>query len=99
MARKFPKENNSNPGTSQLGHAPMAKVKLEGPKKHHDFHGMTDSVPGKGSGNAVPSGHWERTYDATDASRNMQLTGGSDFAPKCSQDRKTTYIKVNREDH
>jgi len=38
-------------------------------------------------------------YDATDASKNMYLTEGSDFAPKCPTDRKTTYIKVNREDH
>jgi hypothetical protein len=29
----------------------------------------------------------------------MEDTQGSDFAPKCPSDRKTTYVKVNREDH
>ena len=99
MSHKFGKENNRNPGTSQLGHPALSKVKLEGPKKHHDFHGKDDSVPAKGSIRAIPGEHWEKTYDATDPSRNMILVEGGDFNPKCSQDRKTTYIKVNREDH
>lgn len=99
MAHKFGKENNRNPGTNQLGHSPFGHEKLEGPKKHHDFHGNDDSVPGKGNKMAIPGEHWERTYDATDPSRNMYLTEGSDFNPKCSDQRKTTHIKVNREDH
>lgn len=43
--------------------------------------------------------HWERNYDATAPSSNMIITEGSDFNPKCSEYRKTTHIKVNREDH
>jgi hypothetical protein len=75
--RKFPKEDNRHPGTSQLGHSPFGKEKLEGPKKHHDDHGPYDSGP----------------------SENMKVVKGSDFNPKCSDERKTTYIKVNKEDH
>lgn len=43
--------------------------------------------------------HWEKHYDAVDPSRNMKDVEGSDFNPKKSSDRKTTYIKVNKEDH
>ena len=93
------KENNKNPGTSQLGHSPFSKNKLEGPKVHHDDHGSSDSVPAKGSKRAIPGGHWERLYDATDPSKNMIDVEGGDFNPKCSDARKTTYIKVNKEDH
>lgn len=99
MPKKLPKENNSNPGTSQLGHSPFSKVKLEGPKKHHDFHGMTDSVPAKGEARAIPGEHWEKTYDATHCSDYLRMTGGDAFEPKVATDRKTTHIKVNREDH
>lgn len=95
--RKMPPGNSS--GIAPLGHKPFSHDKLEGPKKHHDNHGKTDSVPGKGSGRAIPGEHWERMYDATDASRNMRLTEGSDFNPKCPSERKTTHIKVNKEDH
>lgn len=84
------------PGIAPLGHNPFGKEKLEGPKKHHDFHGTDASRPGN---KHVPGEHWERSYDATDPSRNMKLTEGADFNPKCAQDRKTTYIKVNKEDH
>lgn len=83
-------------GKRPLGHTPFSHVKLEGPKKHHDFHGKDDSVPGK---RHIPNEHWERSYDATDPSRNMELTEGAAFAPKCAKDRKTTYIKVNESDH
>lgn len=83
-------------GVRPLGHSPFSKVKLEGPKKHHDFHGMTDSVP---DGKHIPQEHWERSYDATDASRNMHIIEGDAFNPKCPKDRKTTYIKVNETDH
>jgi len=74
MPHKFGKENNRNPGTSQLGHS-------------------------KGNKRAIPGEHWERTYDATNPSKNMILTEGADFNPKSSDERKTTHIKVNREDH
>jgi hypothetical protein len=90
---------NSGAGVRPLGHSPFGKEKLEGPKKHHDFHGTTDSVPGKGKGSTTPNEHWERLYDATDGSANMKATEGSDFNPKCPSERKTTHIKVNREDH
>lgn len=83
-------------GKAPLGYSPMLKERLEGPKKHHDNHGMNDSVPGK---HAISEDHWERSYNATNASKNMHRVEGADFAPKCPGDRKTTYIKVNREDH
>lgn len=89
----------SSAGTSPLGHAPLSKVKLEGPKKHHDSHGMDASRPMKGSGSAIPSGHWEKHYSINEPSKNMKATEGSDFSPKCPSDRKTVYLKVNREDH
>ena len=91
--------SNKSPGKSQLGHSPFGKEKLEGPKKHHDDHGREDSRPMKGKACAIPEAHWEKHYDLCDPSRNMYLTEGSDFAPKRSDERKTTYIKVNREDH
>jgi hypothetical protein len=50
-------------------------------------------------GKAVPDKQWEQHYDVSKPSKNMELTKGSDFAPKRPSDRKTTYTKVNREDH
>ena len=97
--RKKQEAGSNKPGQSQLGHKPMSKVKLEGPKVHHDDHGPKASRPMKGNGPAVPNQHWERLYDATGPSENMKLVEGGDFNPKCSDMRKTTYIKVNREDH
>lgn len=91
--------SKNSPGKSQLGHSPFGKEKLEGPKKHHDDHGEYASRPSKGNARAIPGEHWERGYDLCSPSRNMELTEGSDFAPKESDKRKTTYIKVNREDH
>lgn len=91
--------SRKGPGVAPLGHAPFSKVKLEGPKKSHDFHGNDASRPAKGDQCAIPNKHWEIGYDATDPSRNMILTEGADFNPKQSDMRKTTYIKVNREDH
>lgn len=88
-----------SPGLAPLGHSPGSKVNLEGPKVHHDNHGSKDSVPGKGSKSAIHGEAWERHYDATGASKNMHAVEGADFVPKCSSERKTTYIKVNREDH
>ena len=89
----------SKPGTAPLGHSAFGKEKLEGPKKQHDDHGMDASVPGKGSGEAVPSGHWEKHYSLCDPSRNMKVTEGSDFNAKRSSERKTTHRMVNKEDH
>lgn len=73
--------------------------KLEGPKKHHDNHGPNASVPAKGNIRAIPGQHWEKHYDLNAPSKNMYATEGSDFSPKRSDERKTTYLKVNREDH
>ena len=73
--------------------------KLEGPKKHHDTHGMNASMPEKGNKRAILKDHWEMHYDLCAPSRNMKITEGADFAPKRSDERKTTYLKVNREDH
>lgn len=88
-----------SPGMSQLGHSPFSNVKLEGPKKHHDDHGDKASVPAKGNARAIPGEHWERHYSLNEPSQTMKVTEGADFAPKCSDERKTTYLKVNREDH
>jgi len=86
-------------GTMPMGHSPFGRESLEGPKVHHDFHGTDASRPAKGSKNAVPIGHWEKMYSTNEPSRNMYATQGSDFAPKRSDMRKTTYEKVNKEDH
>lgn len=86
----------NSPGTAPLGHSPMSKVKLEGPKKFHDYHGSDASVPNKV---VLEKEHWERKYDPTAPSENMKATKGADFNPKCSDERKTTHIKVNKEDH
>lgn len=43
--------------------------------------------------------HWEVKYDPTAPSKNMKDVMGSDFNPKCSDERKTTHIKVNKQDH
>ena len=65
-------------------------------RTHHD-HGRDASVPGKGA--PIPAEHWEMSYSTNEPSKNMYDTEGSDFAPKRSNERKTTYVKVNREDH
>lgn len=84
------------PGTAPLGHSPFGKESLEGPKVHHDYHGMDSSVPAKGSARAIPGSHWEMAY-------NMIPDNGSTpagaFEPKCSDVRPTTHRKVNKEDH
>ncbi len=53
----------------------------------------------KKKGPAVPNKHWEKHYSPSKPSENMELTEGSDFNPKCPSDRKTTHLKVNKEDH
>lgn len=68
-------------------------------KKHHDNHGINASVPHKGDGPAVPNEWWEKRYSLWEPSRNMVLTEGADFNPKQSDMRKTTHLKVNKEDH
>lgn len=72
-------------------------TKLEVSNKKHDDHGIHASVPGKHSD--TPKQHWEMNYSLCKPSRNMELTKGSDFSAKISSDRKTTYKKVNKEDH
>jgi len=91
--------NKNSPGKRPLGHSPFSDVKLEGPKRHHDDHGDKASVPAKGDKRAIPGEHWEMRYNQYDPSENMELTKGSDFVAKNPTDRKTTHLKVNREDH
>ena len=93
MVKKLP------PGMAPLGHSPFSKVKLEGPKRHHDDHGPNASVPAKKNVRAIPAEHWERHYSLCEPSQLMKETGGSDFVAKNPSDRGTTYKKVNREDH
>lgn len=66
---------------------------------HHAYHGKDASVPMKGKGRAIPGEHWERMYSTCEPSQNMKATAGSDFVAKRPSERKTTYVKVNREDH
>lgn len=86
------------PGVSQLGHSPFGKESLEGPKKHHDFHGSTDSVPGKGNRMAVPDKHWERHYPDSFV-KDTNHYAGAEWNPKVANTRTCTHTKVNREDH
>ena len=90
-------EHGPNPAFPKIDK--RASPHLEGPKVHHDNHGKNASHPTGGNKDAVPCKPWEMHYNLCGASRNMELTEGSDFAPKQSDQRKTTYIKVNREDH
>jgi len=90
--------SRKSPGIDPMGHPPFSKVKLEGPKVHHDYHGDNASVPGKGNKNAVPGSHWEVKYDPT-VHKDSRTTRGSEFSPKKSDERMTTYVKVNKEDH
>lgn len=56
-------------------------------------------VPMKQDKKPTPNQHWEKHYSLNKPSENMKATSGSDFMPKCPSDRKTTHLKVNREDH
>lgn len=47
----------------------------------------------------VPKEHWEMPYKPWEPSANMKATGGADFCPKQPSLRKTTHLKVNKEDH
>lgn len=68
-------------------------------KVHHDNHGSNASVPAKGNKRIPSEQHWEKSYKQYECSPNMYKTGGSDFDAKQSDKRKTTHLKVNREDH
>lgn len=85
-----------NAGTNPLGHNPNSKVKLEGPKKHHDYHGKDDSVPAKGKANAVPQKEWEMHYNPQEPRHNRPE---ADFDPECPRYRPKLYNKVNETDH
>jgi hypothetical protein len=75
----------------------MAKrASLEGPKKHHDDHGMNASVPAHGNAKAVHGEHWERHYQMNHPNTRTPATA---FDSKRSDERPCTHIKVNREDH
>lgn len=47
----------------------------------------------------APKRHWEMRYSTTEPSKTMKATEGADFVAKNPTNRKTTYVKVNREDH
>lgn len=87
-----------NPGQDPLGHPPFSKVKLEGPKKHHDYHGDSASVPAKGDARAIPGEHWEKRYSSNFVHDEKGLAG-SDWNPKLAKNRTCTHTKVNDEDH
>lgn len=87
-----------SPGKAPLGHSPFGKEKLEGPKIHHDNHGMDASVPAKGSKKAVPGEHWEREYHDT-VHKDRANTRGVEFSPIQASKRMTTYNKINECDH
>lgn len=82
-------------GVSPLGHSPFGKEKLEGPKKHHDIHGKTDSQPAMGNKRAIPNEHWERSYNPDPESN----TKSGAFDPKCPDKRPCVHNKVNETDH
>ena len=88
-----------SPGVDPLGHPPFSKISLEGPKKHHDFHGTDASIPAKGNKRAIPGEHWEVGYNLCEPSPNMYATSGSDWVAKNPTTRKTTHLKVNETDH
>lgn len=77
----------------------MSKVlPLEGPHRHHHDHGKDASVPMKGNGRAVPNEHWSVPYHST-VYCDEEYTRGSQFSPRRSDSRITTYEKVNSTDH
>ncbi len=88
----------SSPGMSQLGHSPGSKVKLQGPKKHHDNHGSDASVPGKGNADVNRGEHWEMPYNS-DPSKDTVKRTGSEFDARPGRSRMTTHVKVNECDH
>jgi hypothetical protein len=85
-------------GQAPLGHAPGAKIKLEGPKRHHDNHGPNASVPAKGNSRIPSEEHWEMQYKS-DPSKDTVKRMGSEFDARPSRSRMTTHVKVNECDH
>jgi hypothetical protein len=83
-------------GINPLGHEPMSKVKLEGPKVRHDNHGADASKPMTGDGRAVPNGPWEMKYNPGPAG---SATPAGAFLPKRAKDRPTPHSKINECDH
>jgi hypothetical protein len=59
------------------------------------------SITASKSQNGRPSSneHWERHYSLSQPSKNMVVTEGADFNPKCPNERKTTHLKVNNTDY
>lgn len=90
--------SNKSPGIAPLGHPPMSKVKEEGPKKYHDNHGKDASVPAKGDGKIIRGEAWEMQYKPC-VYKDKENTRGAEFSPRKSDERMTTYNKVNRTDH
>lgn len=43
--------------------------------------------------------HWEEHYSTNEPSKYMKAQEGSDFCPKRSSERPTTYVKINETDH
>jgi hypothetical protein len=84
------------PGQAPLGHRPGDKVRLEGPKVHHDFHGNDASVPAKGNARAIPGEAWEMQYSKVGKTGNTVMDL---FNPKCGKDRPMPHHKVNETDH
>lgn len=87
---------NKGPGVEPLGHPPMSKVKLEGPRMKHDNHGSTDSQPMKGNGQAIPGEHWEMSYQPNGS---MGSNPPGYFNPKRPSERFNTHNMVNECDH
>jgi len=91
-------KGKNSPGRAALGHEPFSKVKLEGPKKKHDDHGPSASVPGKSGARGTPNEHWERHYKMSEV-RDTNEVAGTDWNPKIANTRTCTFPRVNREDH
>ncbi len=83
------------PGIRPLGNSPFGKEKLESHKKHHDDHGMDDSVPAKGSKRAVPGQAWEKQYDMQQPRDRPEAK----FDPRQAKVRNKMYNKTNDTDH
>ncbi len=90
--------HRSKPGMAPLGHSPMGKESLEGPKKKHDDHGKDASRPEMSNKRAIPNGHWEMQYDPR-VKKGGETTGGACWNPMKATKRTTMYIKVNENDH
>jgi hypothetical protein len=66
--------------------------------KHHDNHGKSASVPGKGNASIDRGSHWEKHYKMSDV-RDTNHIAGTEWNPKVANTRTTTHTKVNGEDH